>query len=262
MQVSLTKQDKLLLKEAGLASTCIGQGLTILRKANFVNKWNYYQAFFLLTIGIERLLKIIIITKFRVDNNGSFPNDSFLKHLGHDLKKLIALVETYNIDKNEAEYITDDVQLCMIEFFTKFAKGNRYYNIDALTGTEKQSDPLSDWKNIQEKIKLKHGLTSDPLPRNFGDFVNSFAFFIQYDEDGNLITDAENFYKDNNILDKLQGWSIFHVWKIIQVLVDKLRYFEYKFSLFPYLREFFPYFIRDWDKQIDVLTWEDWNYLK
>lgn len=262
MKDFLTKQDKLLLKEAGLASTCIGQGMTILKKANFVNKWNYYQAFFLLTIGIERLLKIIIVTKYRVDNNSSFPNNSYLKQLGHDIKKLMTIIEEYDLDKNEIEFITDDIQLDIIDFLTKFAKGSRYYNLDALTGSENQNDPLSDWKKIQEKIKFKEGLVSKPLPKEFTNFIDSFATFIQHDEDGNLISNAEEFYKDSSILTKLQGICVFHIWKILQVLVDKLRYFEYKHNLFPTLREFFPYFIKDWDKDIDVKTWEDWNYLK
>lgn len=262
MQDFLTKQDKLLLKEAGLASTCIGQGLTILRKANFVNEWNYYQSFFLLTIGIERLLKIIIVTKFRVDNNGSFPTDNYLKNLGHDIKKLIQAVDTFEIDKDEKETIDDEIQLDIIDFLTKFAKATRYYNLDALTGNEKQTDPLIEWRKIQNKIKEKKRLVSKPLPKGFTDFVDSFAMFAMTDEEGNFINNAEEFYKDSSILDELQGHSIYNVWKIIQILADKLRYFEYKHNLFPTLREFFPYLIKDWDNDIDVMTWDDWNYLK
>jgi len=262
MQNFVTKEDKLLLKEAGLASTCIGQGLTILRKANFVNDWNYYQSFLLLTIGIERLLKIIIITKFRVDNNGLFPTDNYLKNLGHDIKKLIKTVNDFEIDKDEIEIIDDEIQLDIIDFLTRFAKATRYYNLDVLSGNEKQTDPLIEWKRIQNKIKEKKGLISKPPPKGFTEFVNSFSMFAMTDEEGNFIDSAEEFYKDSSILNKLQGHSIYNVWRIIQILADKLRYFEYKHNLFPTLREFFPYFSKDWDKDINVMTWEDWNYLK
>lgn len=262
MKDFLTHTDRLLVNEAGLASTCIGQGLTILRKANFVNKWNYYQAFFLLTIGIERLLKIIVITKYRVDNNNNFPKDAYLKKLGHNIKNLICIVEKYRLNEDDSELITDEIQINIIDFFTDFAKVSRYYNIDALTGSGIQNDPLLEWKKIQKKIKIRESLISEPLPKGFIDFVNSFAVFIQYDEEGNLITGAEDFYHDSSILDKLQGYTIFHIWKIIQILVDNLRFLEYRHNLFPVLREFFPYFAKDWDKHIDVLTWDDWNYLK
>lgn len=262
MKDFLTKEDKLLLKEAGLASNCLGQGLTILKKATFVQKWNYYQAFFLLTIGMERLLKIIIITKYRTENQGLFPSDSHLRQLGHDIKKLISIVDTYEFDTDEKEYITDEIQLDIIDFFTTFAKGSRYYNIDALVGSEKQKDPLLEWKMIQTKIKTKEGLVSKPLPKGYTQFINEFAMFVHYDEEGNFINSAEDFYKDWNILEKLQGFSIYHVWRILQILVDKLRSLEYKGNFSISLREFFPYFIKDWDKDIDVKTWEDWNYLK
>jgi len=262
MKDFLTVEDNLLLKEAGLASSCIGQGLTILKKANFVNKWNYYQAFFLLTIGIERLLKIIIVSKYRADNQGKFPSNLFLKRLGHDIQKLIQIVEAYDCSKDKNDNIHDEIQIDIIVFFTKFAKESRYYNLDALTGLRVQTDPLSDWRKIQEKIKVKEGLVSEPLPKGYADFINSYAIFVQHDEDGNLVSNAEDFYKDWNILDKLQGYSILYIWKILQILVDKLRCLEYKNNLFPTLREFFPYFIKGWDRDIDVTTWEDWNYLK
>jgi hypothetical protein len=197
-----------------------------------------------------------------VDNNGSFPSDNYLKNLGHDIKKLIQLVNDFEIDEDEKEIIDDEIQLDIVDFFTRFAKETRYYNLDALTGNEKQTDPLTDWKKIQNKLKEKNGLISKPLPEGFTEYVNSFATFAMTDEEGNFIGNAEEFYKDSSILDQLQGHSIYNVWRIIQILADKLRYFEYKHRLFPILREFFPYFIRDWDKDIDVLTWKDWNYLK
>gem|GEM_PF-2370802 len=86
-----SKPVKLLMKEAGLSATCLEQGLTSLRRANFMQKWHYYQAFFLLTIGIERLLKIIIITISRIEHN-KIPNNQELKNYGHDIENLFAKV--------------------------------------------------------------------------------------------------------------------------------------------------------------------------
>jgi len=260
MNVTLTKEDKLLLNEAGLSSTCLGQGLTALRKANFVFKWNYYQAFFLLTIGIERLLKVIIVSKYKVENN-CFPKNEFLKKLGHDIKQLIQVVESYNLDDKKIE---GEIELLIIDFLTNFAKSSRYYNLDAITGSGNSHSPLSEWKVIQNKIKEKEGLVSKPLHPDFLSLADSFATFIQHDEDGNLVSGAGEFYKDSNIIDKLQGYSVFYVWKIIQNLADKLRAIEYQYNTFPCLREFFPYFIEGWDEDedIDILKWKDWNYLK
>lgn len=258
----LTRQDKLLLKEAGLSSSCIGQGLTSLRKANFVTKWNYYQAFFLLTIGIERLLKIIIITNYRAENGGAFPSNKYLKGLGHDIKQLIAITEGYNYGNYKPKPITDEIQLDIVDFLTIFAKTSRYYNIDALAEGENQNDPLSDWKKIQNKIKVKEGLESLPLGPELVAFIDSFSSIIQHDEDGNLISGAESFYKDSSIGDKLQGYSVYAVYKVIQNLGERLHNLEYLHNSILSLREFFPYFINGWDEDIDVVLWQDWNYLK
>ena len=52
------EQDFLLSRECALAAFSIGQGLTLLRKYDFVKHAHASQAFFQLSIGIERLLKI------------------------------------------------------------------------------------------------------------------------------------------------------------------------------------------------------------
>jgi hypothetical protein len=72
------EQISLLIKEGHIASTCLGQGLTALRKASMERKDYYYQAFFLLTIGLERLMKLIIIHHYRGTSN-TFPDNKILK---------------------------------------------------------------------------------------------------------------------------------------------------------------------------------------
>jgi hypothetical protein len=139
----------LLLNEAGLASTMLGEGLTVLRKADFVRKWNYYQAFFLISIGLERMLKLIIVSKYLTDN-GSFPSNEFLKVIGHDIRRLIKEVENYHIDSDN---FSAEVDKMIISFFTNFDKKTRYYNLDTITGAMGGSDPLSEWHDIQTKIK-------------------------------------------------------------------------------------------------------------
>lgn len=255
----LTKEEKLLLKEAGLSSTCLGQGLTILRKANFVTKWNYYQAFFLLTIAIERLLKLTIITHYRYENKGNFPQNSFLKSAGHDIKKLTEIVSSY--DRSNVSIFSDDILSEILIFFTFFAKSSRYYNLDAITRTTSESDPLLLWKNIQQKIKKRHALVSSPPPEEIMKIASDSFIFIQHDEVGNLITDPRELYKDYKIVDKVQGYSVYYIWKI-QEIADILRHFEYSANMLPSLREFFPYFVEDWRKEKEIIKVKDWNYLK
>ena len=53
--------EKLLLIEGSLSAYALANGLDCLRRANVYEKGMYYQSFFSLSIGIERLLKLIII---------------------------------------------------------------------------------------------------------------------------------------------------------------------------------------------------------
>lgn len=248
---NISKEETLLLHEAGLSSTCIGQGMTMLRKAWWQDEWNFYQAFFLLSIGIERLLKIIVILKFKADNN-RFPNDDLLKRLGHDIKKLITTVESYNINE---EVITCEIETSIIDFLTAFAKTNRYYNLDAISGMQSTTNPLREWKTIQEKIKQKEGLLSQTFDK---EFLEQIA--------GPLGSPraVEEYLKDANILDDIQGHSVYYFWRIIQKLADKLRKLEFANHSAISLREFYPYFVKGWDKQgeYSILSWQDWNYLK
>jgi len=248
---NISKEETLLLHEAGLSSTCIGQGMTMLRKAWWQNEWNFYQAFFLVSIGIERLLKIIVILKFKADNN-SFPDDGFLKKLGHDIKKLIATIESYKITE---EVTTCEIETEIIDFLTAFAKTNRYYNLDAISGIQGTNNPLHEWKIIQNKIKQKEGLASQTFDK---DFLWQMAGALGSPKA------VEEYLKDANILDDIQGHSVYYLWRIIQKLADKLRKIEYANPSAISLREFYPYFVKGWDKQegYSVLEWKDWNYLK
>ena len=48
-------------QEGYLISSCLSMGLTELRKADVYNKGAFYSSFFNLSVGLERLLKSIII---------------------------------------------------------------------------------------------------------------------------------------------------------------------------------------------------------
>ena len=59
-----------LAREASLAAESVAAGLTALRKAQIGNTGTYPLAFFQLTIGIEQVLKLILVIDFMLDNAG------------------------------------------------------------------------------------------------------------------------------------------------------------------------------------------------
>lgn len=74
-----SEDEKFLLLEANLTLATIADGLDCLKDANGYQKGIFYQAFFSLSIGIERVLKLIIIDKHRIENQGRFSSNKLIR---------------------------------------------------------------------------------------------------------------------------------------------------------------------------------------
>jgi hypothetical protein len=256
-----SKNVILISKEAGLAATCIEQGLTSLRKANFTQKWNYYQSFFLLSIGLERLLKLTIVTIYRVEKN-NLPDNGELKSYGHDIEKLYLKV-TEEIDKTDNFINDDELYLMILKFLSEFARSTRYYNLDSLSGSISENDPLHRWKQIQNEIVKRH---CKPIKISKDEMilikqVNLFSSVIHTDESDTPIDNFLDFYLQGKNLDKVQGYSVFYIFKIISHLVKQLNLVSSKVYTMPVLSEFFPLFGYDGMSESEIVRKKDWNYL-
>jgi hypothetical protein len=80
-------------REAQLAGTQLASGITILGKANHAQKGLYTQALFALSIGFERLGKLILVTEYAIENKGSWLTDEQLRKKGHDIAGLVGACE-------------------------------------------------------------------------------------------------------------------------------------------------------------------------
>jgi hypothetical protein len=82
-----TQQWHALGREADLAAAQICSGVTALGRANHAQKGYYTNAFFGLSIGLERLCKLIVLADYAIDNSGQFPGNSDLMKCGHNISK-------------------------------------------------------------------------------------------------------------------------------------------------------------------------------
>ena len=87
------EEEKLLLLEGALVSSALADGLERLRTADIYHKGMYYQAFLSLATGMERLLKLIIIYEYKINNNDRFPDNKYLKEKGHNLYEMFKTIE-------------------------------------------------------------------------------------------------------------------------------------------------------------------------
>jgi hypothetical protein len=256
-----SKSVILLMKETGLAATSIEQGLTVLRKANFSQKWLYYQAFFQLSIGIERLLKLIFIVKNLVEKD-AFPDNNELKKYSHDIKNMFIKI-SLELKPNDVFLDENELYPQILTFLSTFASNSRYYNLDTLSGISKSNDPLHDWHIIQKQIKLKYC-----KPKDFTDFekhlinsINEFSSFMYRDESDNPINDSYSYFEEGKYLDKTQGYSVLLIYRIIDYLVFLLLDCASKKRMLPFYKDFFPLFQNIGMKELDIRKRKNWNFL-
>ncbi len=153
----------LLEQEGLLAQACLCNGLTALRRANLGDKKGlYYSAFFELSIGFERTLKLVLILDHMAQNQLTPPDSKTVEDYGHKLRALFkgvkAICATRVVSALDV-FQPDSLPIAILEFLDDFAHpGGRYSNINKLTGHKHQAmaDPLVKWGKIASRIMKVH----------------------------------------------------------------------------------------------------------
>jgi hypothetical protein len=152
-------------RESSLVRSLIGSGVTALGKASYGDKkGEYYTAFFALSVGLERLAKLILITDFALQHNGQLPNQKILTKYGHKLHKL--LDEANEIQERHGVKLTfsrptSEIPQRIIECLDLFADASRgrYANIGALGNPNfsEEFEPIRKWwDNVATLILERH----------------------------------------------------------------------------------------------------------
>ncbi|WP_312708110.1 hypothetical protein [Stenotrophomonas sp.] len=153
--VRFSKQFSLLLQEAHLAKNSILSGFDLLLKAEFgADRDGYfYSAFFHLSIGIERILKLAVVVDYMIKNDLKAPTKSQLKSYGHDIAALYTacneLRKVYRPSAKQKHAVGVDEQI--VEFLSRFAKSTRYFNLDEIASSDASSaskSPFYEWWSI------------------------------------------------------------------------------------------------------------------
>lgn len=155
--------ELLLNREATLASMSLGLGLTHLRRFDHTQPGFFYTGLISLTLAFERFSKIILIYDYRLNNEGEFPNDEYLKKFGHDLDKLFIKVQEIQVShlsflKITNPIVDDPLISKIISLLSSFARSTRYYNLNCITGKKAhEEEPLKAWTNeVLAEIESRH----------------------------------------------------------------------------------------------------------
>jgi hypothetical protein len=143
------------MREAELTRQLLAAGLAALVRANHMDKGRFSQSFFDLSIGLERLLKLIYLIDHAIQNDGAFPSDGDLRRrFGHDLSALYeeagAIRRRLQDEGEQFMWAIPDPTLSrrIVGVLAEFAKATRYYNLDYLLGSKNPGrDPITAWND-------------------------------------------------------------------------------------------------------------------
>ena len=77
----------------------LGSGATSLGRASYGDQMGeYYTAFFGLTIGLERLAKLILVVDHAIKNGGTMPDEKVVRMYGH---KLVSLLDASGLHRSQ-----------------------------------------------------------------------------------------------------------------------------------------------------------------
>lgn len=266
-----------LLQECYLAETSILSGIEYLVKAELFTPRNdglFYSAFFSLSIGIERFLKIALVAEYMYSNNSKKPTKNLLTHSGHNLVKLFdqcaQMAKKY--DQSIPALDENNPAFALINFLSSYATKNRYQNLNKLTNTYEQYDrhPIHEWVIISEnylRLAIKYEKIEADLLKYYAKHcaVPSYTYFLDFDGHPLLNVDLRKYqfivkrakpYILNNLIQTLRP---------IYMLLDKISLdlnngenanLDGPVEL-PYFGELFPFFYADLNLFKRVKKWVD-----
>jgi hypothetical protein len=268
----------LLQQEGYLTRSCLYTGFAALATANIddQHKGNFYVAFFQLSIGLERLMKLTLILDFMASNDLKLPDNKWLKAFSHNLADLLESIR--NIEKRVSKHNLIDKVLKpyslekeILHFFDEFSQKTRYANLDSLTGRQNIVDPLARWSRIAHKIfekdipvRVKQRI--DLEAAKYGLFMNSFSVVMASDLEKNPISFEEGFQLSRmfQVVAPLAIWRIMKIVYPIYKTLDEVSglargvnvSLHREEMIVPVMYEFFIDFVSN-DKNA-VLNIEQW----
>ncbi|WP_221058477.1 hypothetical protein [Methanoculleus chikugoensis] len=249
-----------LSREAATASEHLAIGVTALGKANYAQPAYYGQAFFALTIGIERSAKLaLIIDHFLTQEK--FPPISEIRKHGHNIRELLERIDEIASRYNPSErlprlVIHDQIIAILSDFATNIT---RYYNFDLITsksGSVSQSDPNSAWfQHVMLPMIKEHSLNRQMEKRGYNaliidELINGKALVSYHSEIGENITSVYEASMKKAIADITIPYVRLHVMQIVRFIGRLLSALGYSAQetgseVIPYMADFFRIYNND-----------------
>jgi hypothetical protein len=149
---------------------CFKSSLRGLRDAPSGEPGPFYSSFFNYAIGLERLLKILLMLD-RWHDERKFPDNSQLKQYGgksgHNLAMLhnsvLPLFSKYAVARMPS-WELDEINKDILNFLADFANGSRYFNLDQLAGSSNHGEnPIYRWQRLFYRAYARDNPKAEPV---------------------------------------------------------------------------------------------------
>lgn len=223
-------------REAALVRHLVGSGATALGKANYADQMGeYYTAFFGLSVGLERLSKLILVADFAIENGGKMPEEREIRKFGHKLIDLANAMDTI-ISKRDLSLrynrpntaISSKILECLDAFAD--ARRGRFANFASLGDPNLSSEePIKKWWNeVAEAVLKQHyyGKSSQKRVETNAAMIDSmmspFTMVHHTDESGKHMQDVKSASIRTGQNEIVQKYSRYHVLTIVRWLSNAL----------------------------------------
>jgi len=226
---------KALHREASLVRQIIGTGVTALGRASYGSGFGeYYAAFFGLSVGVERLMKLILVADYAIENAGALPGQRTVHHYGHDLKKLceradqIAIKHGLSLDFSKPSDPICWAVIDCLDAFANAAKG-RYANFEAIGNPnfDAANEPVNKWwSEVVELILDKHyrGRAAERGVQHYAENINTsignISSVLFLDENGRMMTDLQVASERSGHAREAQKYGRFYTLCVVRWLSD------------------------------------------
>ena len=245
-------------REASLAAEHLGIGVTALGRANYAFPAFYSQAFFALSIGLERSCKLALAINYAISNHGQFSTEQALRGYGHDLKALLQACSQLSACKHTLP--ASPIHNAIVDIISSFASNiTRYYNLQVITeslSSAQVEDPMTQWqKKVVEPIltsccKPKQIQEVHQRARAIDDILNPFTLIRHTAVDGTSLTTPYQASRQTGLTKLSTPYVRLHVLQIARPIAELLAELGYqaqsqKIDDVPNLADFFNIFMSD-----------------
>ena len=249
-------------REAGIAATHIGIGVSALHDANHAEDGYYGQAFFALSIGLERSAKLVLVIDHALNNKGDFPPHKVLMGYGHRLDALLhstdSIAEARGIAPSD-RLPQSAIHGAMISVLTNFAANvTRYYNLDFLTNAPRTAadDVVSEWhrevttrviaSHYPDRVRRRNELRAANLDAMIGDVMR----VMHTSETGTPLHSVEAAAVHGAATEYVKPWTRMYVLQIARFLSKvmftlSIAAYEQRLQSIPHLSDFYRIFMND-----------------